>query len=65
MWIAIVIILLITFASLFMLIKITNENRRIINERKQAMEILREQYAKGEISDKEFKRKKKTLEDYS
>ncbi|HLS06527.1 MAG TPA: SHOCT domain-containing protein [Bacillota bacterium] len=65
LWILlIVLIIAIAIGALILLLKITRENRQIASERIQALNILNERYAKGEISEEEYHQKRKTLEQY-
>lgn len=65
LWILlIVLIIAIAIGALILLLKITRENRQIVSRRTQALNILNERYAKGEVSEEEYHQKRKTLEQY-
>lgn len=66
LWIVLIILMIvIALGSLLLMLKITKENRQITSERKYALDILNERYAKGEISEEEYHRKRKTIEEYN
>ncbi len=56
-----IIVLIVLIAAIWIIAKIVNQNKQSQGDQKNALDILKERYAKGEIDKQEFEERKKDL----